>query len=156
MVQLSHAYMTTGKTIALTRWMFVGKVMSLLFNMLSRFVIAFLPKSKHLLISSLYSSYLLVSSASVTSIPFLSFILPIFAWIFPLVSLIFIKVSLVFHILFFPSISLHCLLRKAFLSLLVILWNSAFRWGYLSFSPLPFISLFSAMCKASSDNHFAF
>ena len=49
-VQLSHPYMTTGKTIALTRWTFVGKVMSLLFNMLSRFVIAFLPRSKHLLI----------------------------------------------------------------------------------------------------------
>ena len=51
MVQLSHPYMTTGKTIALTIWMFVGKVMSLLFNTLSRFVIAFLPRSKHLLIS---------------------------------------------------------------------------------------------------------
>ena len=46
MVQLSHSYMTTGKTIALTRWAFVGKVMSLFFNMLSRFVIAFLPRSK--------------------------------------------------------------------------------------------------------------
>ena len=53
MVQLSHPYMTTGKTIALTRWAFVGKVMSLLFNPLSRFVIAFLPRSKHLLISRL-------------------------------------------------------------------------------------------------------
>ena len=51
MVQLSHPYMTTGKTIALTMQTFVGKVMSLLFNMLSRFVRAFLPKSKHLLIS---------------------------------------------------------------------------------------------------------
>ena len=50
MVQLSHPYMTTGKTIALTRRTFVGKVMSLLFNMLSRFVIAFLPRSKCLLI----------------------------------------------------------------------------------------------------------
>ena len=49
-VQLSHAYMTTGKTIALTRWTFAGKVMSLLFNMLSRLVIAFLPKNKCLLI----------------------------------------------------------------------------------------------------------
>ena len=48
MIQLSHLYMTTGKTVALTRWTFVGKVMSLLFNMLSRFVIAFLPSSKHL------------------------------------------------------------------------------------------------------------
>ena len=50
-VQLSHPYMTTGKTTALTRWTFVSKVMSLLFNALSRFVIAFLPRSKNLLIS---------------------------------------------------------------------------------------------------------
>ena len=55
MLQLSYPYMTAGKTIALTRQIFVGKVMSLLFNMLSRFVIAFLPKSKHLLISWLQS-----------------------------------------------------------------------------------------------------
>ena len=54
-VQLSHLYMTTGKTIALTRWTFVGKVMSLFFNMLSRLVIAFLPGSKRLLISWLQS-----------------------------------------------------------------------------------------------------
>ena len=54
-VQLSHSYMTTGKTIALTRQTFVGKVMSLLFNMLSRLVITFLPRSKHLLISWLQS-----------------------------------------------------------------------------------------------------
>ena len=54
-VQLSHSYMTTVKTIALTRWIFVGKVMPLLFNMLSRLIIAFLPRSKHLLISWLQS-----------------------------------------------------------------------------------------------------
>ena len=54
-VQLSHPYMTTGKTIALTRWTFVGKVMSLLFNMLSRLIITFLPRSKRLLISWLQS-----------------------------------------------------------------------------------------------------
>ena len=54
-VQLTHPYMTTGKTIALTRWTFVGKVMSLLFNMLSRLVITFLPRSKRLLISWLQS-----------------------------------------------------------------------------------------------------
>ena len=54
-VQLSHPYMTTGKTIPLTRWTFVGKVMSLLFNMLSRLVIAFLPRSKCLLITWLQS-----------------------------------------------------------------------------------------------------
>ena len=55
MVQLSHPYMTTGKTIALTRQTFVGKVMSLLLNMLSRLVITFLPRSKHLIISWLQS-----------------------------------------------------------------------------------------------------
>ena len=54
-VQLSHPYMTTGETIALTRWTLVGKVMSLLLNMLSRLVIAFLPRSKRLLISWLQS-----------------------------------------------------------------------------------------------------
>ena len=54
-VHLSHPHMTTGKTIALTRWAFVSKVMSLLFNMLSRLVIVFLPRSKHLLISWLQS-----------------------------------------------------------------------------------------------------
>ena len=54
-VQLSHPYMTTGKTIALTRWTFVGKVMPLFFNMLSKLVIIFLPKSKCLLISWLQS-----------------------------------------------------------------------------------------------------
>ena len=55
-VQLSYPYMTTGKTIALTRWIFVGKVMTLLFNMLSRLVITFLPRSKCLLVSWLQSS----------------------------------------------------------------------------------------------------
>ena len=54
-IQLSHPYMTTGKTIALTRWIFVGKVMCLLFNMLSRLVITFLPGTKHLLIAWLQS-----------------------------------------------------------------------------------------------------
>ena len=55
MVQLSHPYMTTGKTIALTRWTFVSKVVSLLFNTLSRFVVAILPESKDLLILWLQS-----------------------------------------------------------------------------------------------------
>ena len=75
-----------------------------------------------------------------------------------LVSLIFLKRSLVFTILLFSSISLHWLLRKAFLSLLVILWNSAFKWVYLS--PLLFaFLLFTAICKLfviSSETHFAF
>ena len=55
-VQLSHPYMTTGKTITLTRWTFVGKVMSLFFNKLSRLVITFLPRSKRLLISWLFQN----------------------------------------------------------------------------------------------------
>ena len=62
-VQLSHPYMTTGKTIALTRWTFFGKLMSLLSNMLSRLVIAFLPKSKRLLISCLQSPSVVILGA---------------------------------------------------------------------------------------------
>ena len=63
-VQLSHPYMTTGKTKALTRWTFVGKVMSLLLNMLSRLVITFLPRSKHLLISWLQSPFAVILEPS--------------------------------------------------------------------------------------------
>ena len=63
MVQLSRPHMTTGKTIALTIWIFVGKVMSLLFNTLFRFVIAFLPRSKHLLISWLQSPFAVIWEA---------------------------------------------------------------------------------------------
>uniref|UniRef100_A0AC11CY91 Uncharacterized protein n=1 Tax=Ovis aries TaxID=9940 RepID=A0AC11CY91_SHEEP len=67
-VQLSHPYMTTGKTIALTRWTFVGKVMSLLLNMLSRLVITFLPRSKRLLISWLQSpSAVILEPPKITS-----------------------------------------------------------------------------------------
>ena len=63
MVQVSHSYMTIGKTIGLTRWTFVGKVMSLLFNMLSRLVITMLPRSKHLLISWLQSPFAVILDA---------------------------------------------------------------------------------------------
>ena len=59
-VQVSHPYMTTGKTIALIRWTFGGKVMSLLFNMLSRLVITFFPRNKHLLISWLQSQFAMI------------------------------------------------------------------------------------------------
>ena len=110
------------------------------------------------LYSSVYCCHLfLIYSASVRSIPFLSFIEPIFAWSFPLVSLIFLKRSLVFPIPLFSSISLQRSLRKAFLSLLAILWNSVFKCVYLSFSPLLFASLlFTDICKASSDSRLAF
>ena len=75
MVQLSHPCMTTGKTVALTIWTFVSKVMSLLFNMLSRFVIIFFPRSKHLLISWLQSQttvileFKKIKSATVSILP---------------------------------------------------------------------------------------
>ena len=107
--------------------------------------------------SSVYSCHLfLISSASVRSLSFLSFIVPIFAWNVPLVSLILLKRFLVFPILLFSSISLHCSLKKAFSFLLAIPWNSAFSWVYLSLFPLLFAYLlYSAICKASSDNSFA-
>ena len=95
--------------------------------------------------SSVYSCHLFLTlSASVRSIPFLSFIEPIFAWNVPLVSLIILKRSLVFLILLFSSISLHWSLKNAFFSLLAILRNSAFRCLYLSFSPLLFTSPFQS------------
>ena len=76
-VQLSHPYMTTGKTIALTRWTFVDKIMSLLFNILSRLVITFLPRSKRLLIS-----WLLSPSAVILETPQKS--LTLFPHLFPM------------------------------------------------------------------------
>ena len=69
MVKLSHPYMTTGKAIALTTWTFVGKVMFLLFNMLSRLVITFLPRSKHLFLSWLQStSAVILESKKIKSV----------------------------------------------------------------------------------------
>ena len=80
----------------------------------------------------------------------MSFIVPIFAWKIPLVYLIFLKSSLVFPILLFSSSSLYSSLKKAFLSFLEILWNSAFKWVYISFSPLPLASLlFSTIVRPS-------
>ena len=97
--------------------------------------------------SSLYSCHLfLISSASIrsntTSVLYWAYL----TWNVPFVSLIFFKRFLVFPILLFCSISLHQSLRKDFLSLLGILWNSSFRWIYFSFPPLLFTSLlFSAI-----------
>ena len=68
-VQLSHPYMTTGKTIALSRQTFVGEVVSLLFNMLSRLLIAFLPRSKHLLISWLQLPSVVISEPKKVKFP---------------------------------------------------------------------------------------
>ena len=143
-VMLPTAHLTLHSRMSVSRWVIKPSWLS--------------GSWRSLLYSSLYSYHLiLIFSASDRSIPFLSFIVPIFAWNVPLVALIFWKRSLVFPILLFSSISLHWSVRKAFLSLLAILWNSAFRWVYISFSPLHLASLlFSAICKASSESHFAF
>ena len=78
-VQLSHPYMTTGKTIALTRWTFLGKVMSLLSNMLSKLVITFLPRSKHLCISWLQSPSAVILEPKKLSLPLFPLFLHLFA-----------------------------------------------------------------------------
>ena len=97
----------------------------------------------------------MLSNHLILSCPLL--LLPIFAWNIPLVSLIFLQRYLAFPFLLFSSISLHCSFKKAFLSVLAILWNSAFSWVYDFLSLLLFLSLlFSAICRASSDNRFAF
>ena len=144
-VMLPKDHLTLHSRVSISRWVTTqsclpGSRRSFLYN------------------SSVYFCHLfLTSSASVRTILFLSFIVPIFTWNVPLVSLHFLKRSLVLPVLLFSSVSLPWSLRKAFLPLLAILWNSAFRWIYLSFSPLPFTSrLFSAIFKASSDNYLDF
>ena len=108
-VMLSKAHLTSHSSMSGSRWVIIPSWLSGSW-------------SSYLYSSSVYSCHLfLISSASVRSIPLLSFIEPIFAWNVPLVSLIFLKRSLVFPILLFFSISLHWSLRKAFLSLLAIL-----------------------------------
>ena len=128
-VMLPKAHLTSHSRISGSRWVIrpswlSGSLRSFLYS------------------SSVYFCHLFfISFASVKSKACLSFIVLIFAWNVPLVSLVFLKRSLVFPILLFSSISLHWSLRKAFLSLLAILWNSAFRWVYLSLSPLSLASL---------------
>ena len=127
-VILSKAHLTSHSRMSGSRWVITP-------SWLSRQLRSFLYSS------FVYSCHLfLISSSSVRSIPFLSFIVPIFAWNVPLVSLIFLKRLLLFPILLFSSISLHWSLRKVFLSLLAILWNSAFSWVYLFLSPFSFFS----------------
>ena len=107
--------------------------------------------------SSVYSChFFLISSAYIKSIPFLSFIETILAWNVPLVSLISLKRSLVFHILLFSSISLHWSVRKAFLSLLAILWNSAFRCLFFLFSFVFHFSSFHSYLEGLHRQPFCF
>ena len=110
-VMFSKAHLTSHSRMSISRW--VGVITP---SWLSGSWRSFLHST------SVYSCHLfLISYVSVRFIPFLSYIVPIFAWNIPLVSLIFLKRSLVFPILLFSSISLHWLLRKAFLSLLYLL-----------------------------------
>ena len=121
-VMLPKAHLTSHSRMSGSRWVIIPSWLSGLWR-------------SFLYSSSVYSCYLfLISSASVRSIPFLSFTELIFVWNVPLVRLIFLKRSLVFPILLFSSISLHWSLRKAFLSLLAILWKSAFKWVSFLFS----------------------
>ena len=123
-VMLPKAHLTSHSRISGPRW-----VITLLW--LSGSWRSFLYSS------SVYSCHLfLISSASLRSIPFLIFIVPIFAWNVPLLSQIFLKRSLFFSILLFSSISLNWSLRKALLSLLVILWNlhsTEYNFAFLLF-----------------------
>ena len=126
-VILSKAHLTSHSRMSGSRWVITPSWLSG-------------PWRSFFYSSSVYSCHLfLISSASVRSIPFLSFIEPIFAWNVPLVSLIFLKRSLVFPILLFTSISLPWLLRKAFLSLLAILGIPNYHW--------PFPSCFQILCS---------
>ena len=133
-VMLPNAHLTSHSRMSGSRWVTTPSLLS--------------GSLRHFLYSSVYSCHLfLISSASVSSLLFLFFIVPILAWNVPLISPIFLKRSLVFLILLFSSTSLHCSFKKAFLCLLAFLWNSAFCWVYLSLSPLLFISfLSSAIC----------
>ena len=145
LVVLSKAHLTSHSRMSGPRWVIAP-------SRVAGSLILFLYSA-----SGYSYNLFLISSASIRSIQFLSFIEPIFAWNIPLLSQIFLKRCLVFPISLFSSISLHWSLRKAFLSLLAILWNSAFRCLYLSFSPVLFTSfLFTTICKASPDSPFAF
>ena len=145
-IMLPKAHMTSHSRMSGSRWVTTPLWLS---GSLRLFLYSSAVCSCHLF---------LISSASVRSLLFFFFlIVPILAWNVPLISPLFLKRSLAFPILLFSSTSLHCALKKAFLSLLAILWNFAFNWVYLSLSLLPFTSFpCSAICKASSDNHFDF
>ena len=147
MVMLPKAHLTLHSSMSGSRWVITPFWLDL--------------QDLFLYSSSGFSCHLfLISFASVRSLPFLFIIEPIFAWNVPLVSLIFLKRSLVFLILLFSSISLPWLLRKAFLSLLAILWNSAFKWDIfpflLCFSLPFFLQLFVSPPQTAILLFFAF
>ena len=122
LVMLPKAHLTSHSRMSVSRWLITPSWLSGSWR-------SFFYSS-----SVCFCYLFLIFFASVRPIPFLSFIVPIFAWNIPVVSLIFLMRSLVFPILLFSFISLHWSLRKSFLSLLGILWNSALKWEYLSFA----------------------
>ena len=131
MVHLSHPYMTTGKTIALTIWTFVGKMMSLIFNMLSRFLIAFLPRSKHLLISWLQStSTVILEPKKIISVTISTFFPAICHEVMGLDAMIFAfecEFQASFFTLFFHS-------HQEALHFLSLEWYHLYSWGCWYFS----------------------
>ena len=123
----SHSGMSGSRWVTTPSWL-AGSWRSLLYS------------------SSVYSYHLFsISSFSARSLLFLCFIMPILTWHVPLIAPIFLKRSIVFLTLLFSSIYLHCSFKEAFLSLLAILWNSAFSWIYLSLSPLLLLFFFSQL-----------
>ena len=142
-VMLPEAHLTSHSRMSGSRW---GTTPSWLFRSIRPLLYS----------SSVYSCHLFLVSSCVRSLPFLSFIVPILAWNIPLISPIFLKRSLVIPILLFSSIPFIILLRSpSYLSLLFS--GTLFSWVHISLSPLSFTSLFfSAICKGSSDKHFAF
>ena len=135
MVQLSHPYMTTGKTIALTVWTFVSKVISLLFHMLSKFVIDILPRSEHLLISWLQSpSEVILKPKKIKSATVSTFFLSICRDMMGLDAMIFIFLMLSFKPTF--SLSSFTFIKRLFSSLNFLPegWCHLHIWGYWYFS----------------------
>ena len=135
-VMLPMAHLTSHSRMSGSRWVITPSWLS---GSLRSFLYS----------SSVFCCHLfLISYASVRSLPFLSFVGAHLCMKCSLGISSFLERSLAFLILLSSSISVHWSLRKAFLSLLAILWNSAFKWVYLSFSPLPLASLlFSAICE---------
>ena len=159
MVQLSHPYMTTGKTIALTRWTFVGKVMSLLFNMLSRFVITFLSRSKHLLISWLQSpSPVILEPPEIKSVT-VSVVSPsICHEVIRPDAMIFIFWMLSFKPAFFFSLSSFSFIKRLFSSSLlsaVRVVSSAYLM-LLIFLPAILIQVCASSCPACHEMYSAY
>ena len=149
---LSHPYVTTGKTIALTRWPFVGKVMSLLFNRLSRLVIAFLPRSNHLLISWLQSpSAVILEPKNIKSAIVSTISPPICHEVMGLDAMI-----LVFWMLSFKpnfSLSSFTFIERLFSSssLSAIVWCHLHIWGYWYFSQQSWFQLVLHPAQGSHD-----